>query len=70
VAAVLAACGKAKSTVQNRSARAPRRDTLPAAPPSLETARAVNTIVLDYRSRLEDVIDRGTTPRPASGNGS
>jgi hypothetical protein len=63
VAAVLAACGKAKSTVQIPlgAGTAPATPS-PAAPPSLETARAVNTVVLDYRSRLEDVIDRAALP--------
>lgn len=63
VAAVLAACGKAKSTVQIPLG-ASVAPTTPSetAPPSLETARSVHAVVLDYRSRLEEVIDRAALP--------
>jgi hypothetical protein len=63
VAALLAACGKAKSTVQiplpdgAASATAPQ-----AAGPSPDTARAVSDVVHDYRSRLVEIVDRAALP--------
>jgi len=72
VAAVLAACGKVKRTVQvplpeqNNAASAPgvrmpgEAGLVASANP--EAARAVKTIVLDYRARLKEVVERAALP--------
>jgi hypothetical protein len=64
VAAVLAACGKIKSTVQvpfevagSASGNAPT-----AAAPDPEAARAVKEVVLDYRARFEEILERAALP--------
>jgi hypothetical protein len=63
VSAVLAACGKIKSTVQVPLAAG----AAPAAPPQLarlpdDTAKAVTAIVRDYQSRLAEVVERAAPP--------
>jgi hypothetical protein len=71
VAAVLAACGKAKRTVhaplagEDEAASAPRvrmpgGATIASANP--EAARAIRAIVLDYRARLKEVVGRAALP--------
>ena len=63
VTAVLAACGKVKSTSQLPlvGSAAPAAAT-EIARPSAEIVRAVSDIVQDYRSRLGEVIDRAALP--------
>src|SRR6185295_18192784 len=63
VAAVLAACGKVKSTVQVPLAAGDS----PTAPPqfarlSSEVAQAVSEIVRDYNARLAEVVERAAPP--------
>lgn len=71
VAAVLAACGKVKRTVQAPLAgvaeaasapgvRVPGGGVINSANP--ETASAVRAIVMDYRTRLKEVVDRAALP--------
>jgi hypothetical protein len=63
IAAVLAACGKAKSTTQVPLALGPAAATNPpAAGPSPEVARAVSEVVRDYRTRLAEIVDRAALP--------
>jgi hypothetical protein len=63
VAAVFAVCGKVKSTVQVPLAESTAPTALPkAAKPSPEVARAVNAVVLDYRARLAEIIERAALP--------
>lgn len=71
LAAVLAACGKARRTVQ-----APLVDKVPTAPvpavrlptgtamPSVnpQVAQAVRAVVLDYRARMGEIVDRAALP--------
>jgi hypothetical protein len=78
VAAVLAACGKAKRTVQ-----APLPDAIPTGPvpgvrlptgvavPSVkpEAAMAVRNIALDYRTRLAEIVERALLPHELPANG-
>jgi hypothetical protein len=72
VAAVLAACGKVKRTVQ---VPLPEQNNVASAPgvrmpgevglvasANPEAARAVKTIVLDYRARLKEVVERAALP--------
>ena len=63
VAAVLAACGKAKSTVQVPLSHSPAAEAAPQpATPSPEVAQAVHAVTLDYRARFEQVMDRARLP--------
>jgi hypothetical protein len=63
VAAVLAACGKAKSTVQVPLAAGSASATAPSpAVPSPEIAQAVADVMRDYRARLPEIIDRAALP--------
>jgi hypothetical protein len=61
VAAVFADCGKVKGTVQMplavTSAPEPR-----VAAPNPEVASAVRAVVLDYRTRMEEIVDRAALP--------
>jgi hypothetical protein len=63
VAAILAACGKAKNA---RQVPIPAREPGPATPqatgPSPEAAQALSAVVSDYRARLGDIIDRANLP--------
>jgi hypothetical protein len=77
VAAVLAACGKVKKTMQaplpgetpTASAdRMPTRGVIPSADPN--AALAVKAIVLDYRARLKEVVDRARLPHELPGPGT
>lgn len=63
VATVFTACGKVKNTTQMPLAESqtPATPPKPAAPPP-EIAQAVRAIVLDYRQRLGEVIDRAGLP--------
>jgi hypothetical protein len=63
VATVYAACGKAKNTTQMPLAESqtPAATPRPAAP-APEIAQAVSAVVLDYRKRLGEVIDRAALP--------
>src|SRR5262245_53069263 len=63
VATVYAACGKAKNTTQMPLAES----QTPASPPKLaapepDIARAVSAVVLEYRKRLGEAIDRAAQP--------
>jgi hypothetical protein len=63
VAAVLAACGKIKRTVQVPLAAG----AAPTAPPqfarlSADVAKAVSEVVQDYKARLAEVVDRAAPP--------
>jgi hypothetical protein len=63
VAAVLAACGKIKSTVQVPLAPG----GAPTAPPQLarpspEVAEAVSAVIRDYQARLAEVVERAAPP--------
>ena len=79
VASVLAACGKVKRTVQAplageaEAASAPRV-RMPAGPTiasvNPETAHAVRAIVLDYRARLKQVVERAALPHELPPPGS
>jgi hypothetical protein len=62
VAAVLAACGKVKKTVQAPLVigPAPPRRSLDTASP--EIAHALRAVVHDYRSRMTEVVDRAGMP--------
>jgi hypothetical protein len=63
VAIVLAACGKAKKTTQLPLAESQAPDALPkaaTAPP--EIAQAVSAVVVDYRNRMSEVLDRAALP--------
>jgi hypothetical protein len=63
VAIVLAACGKAKKTTQLPLAETQAPDALPkaaTAPP--EIAQAVSAVVVDYRNRMSEVLDRAALP--------
>jgi hypothetical protein len=71
VAAVLAVYGKAKRTVQAPLSgkaeaasvprvRIPTGGTIASANP--EAARAVRAVVLDYRARLKEIVDRAALP--------
>jgi len=63
VAAVFAVCGKVKSTVQVPLAERGTPTALPkAARPSPDVARTVNAVVLDYRARLAEIIERAALP--------
>jgi hypothetical protein len=63
VAAVLAACGKAKSTMQVQLAMGSPSTTSPPAPaPSSDNVRAVSDVVRDYRTRLLEIMDRAALP--------
>ena len=61
VAAVLAACGKAKSTMQVPLPGGSPSMTSPPAP-SPDIARAVSDVVRDYRTRLLEIMDRAALP--------
>ena len=62
VAAVLAACGRAKKTVQVPLAQAaPASPPAPAAAPP-ETLRAIGEIVVDYKARLAEIVERARLP--------
>jgi hypothetical protein len=63
VAAVLAACGKVESTTQIPLAE--RSETSPGPRPAAvtpEVAQAVSEIIVDYRKRFDEVIDRASLP--------
>ncbi len=60
VAAVLAACGKVKETTQLPLAESAEGSRMAAAAP--DVIRAVGAIVVDYRDRLADVVDRARLP--------
>jgi hypothetical protein len=71
VAAVLAACGKTKRTVQAPLSGKPEAASVPRvrmptgvaiASAKPEAARAVRAIVLDYRARLKEIVDRAALP--------
>jgi len=62
VATVFAACGKAKKTVQvPLSAAAPASHPTPAAAPP-ETLRAIGEIVVDYKARMAEIVERARLP--------
>jgi hypothetical protein len=60
VAAVLAACGKVDETKQIPLAESPAGSAIAAAPRPV--AQAVSAILLDYRNRLTEVVDRAALP--------
>ncbi|MGH6796712.1 MAG: hypothetical protein ACREDH_16300, partial [Methylocella sp.] len=65
VAAVLAACGKVKKTVQVPLPDAPVPTPAPAATSaglSPEAAAAVRAVVIDYRARYSEILDRAALP--------
>jgi hypothetical protein len=64
VSAVLAACGKIKSTVQVpfEVAGASGGNAPTAAALDPEAARVVKEVVLDYRARFEEILDRAALP--------
>jgi hypothetical protein len=63
VAAVLAACGKIKSTVQVPLTAGDAPTAPPQfARPSPEVAQAVSEVITDYRVRLAEVVDRAAPP--------
>lgn len=63
VAAVIAACGKIKSTVQVPLAAVDAPGARPQfARPSPEVARAVSGIVRDFRTRLAEIVERAAPP--------
>ncbi len=63
VAAVLAACGKVKSTVQVPLAAGDASTASPQfARPSPEVAQAVSEVIQDYKARLADVVERAAPP--------
>lgn len=63
VAAVLAACGKVKSTRQVPLADTPETSPAPqAATASPDVARAVTSVVRDYRARFAEVMDQAALP--------
>jgi hypothetical protein len=65
VAAVLRACGKAKSTTQIPMAEdSSQPSTAQRAPP--EIAEAVRAVVLDFRARLPQIFDRANLPHEMS----
>jgi hypothetical protein len=79
MAAVLAACGKARKTVQAPLAgdtptapmlgvRLPTGTVIPSADP--KAALAVRTIVADYRARMQEVVDRAAPPHDLPPPGS
>jgi hypothetical protein len=69
VAAVLEACGKVAETTQMPLADTPQGAAFAAAPP--ETMQAVSAVVVDYRKRLAEVIDRARLPHDLpSGRGA
>src|SRR5439155_15306730 len=67
-AAILAACGKARKTMQVPLPDAAPPTAAPGAPapdgahPSPETLAAVHAIVADYRQRLPETLDRARLP--------
>jgi hypothetical protein len=69
VAAVLAACGKARKTMQIPLTPAEPQSTPSAASANPEAASAIRAIVTDYRGRLKEIIERAALPHdlpPAS----
>jgi hypothetical protein len=63
VAAVLAACGKIKSTVQVPLAAGDAPTAPPQfARPSPEVAQAVSAVIRDYTARLAEVVERAAPP--------
>jgi hypothetical protein len=60
VAAVLAACGKVKETTQIPLAETPRGSEMAAAAPNV--AAAVSAVLIQYRDRFADVVDRANLP--------
>ena len=61
VAIVLAACGKARKTVQIPLGQAAAEHPRPAqAPP--ETLQAVGELIADYKTRLPEILDRANLP--------
>jgi hypothetical protein len=63
VAAVFAACGKAKSTVQLPLGAGPEAGAASSpAGPSPEAAREVAAVVRDFRTRLAEIVDRAALP--------
>ena len=66
---VFAACGTAKNTVQMPLAES-GASARPAAAPNPEVAKAIGTVVQDYRARMEEIVDRAALPHdlpPAAG---
>jgi hypothetical protein len=79
VAAVLAGCGKTKRTVQAPLSGKPEAASVPRvrmptgvaiASAKPEAARAVRAIVLDYRARLKEIVDRAALPHDLPPPGS
>jgi len=63
VAMILAACGKAKSTMQVPLGEAASEQPAPErTAPDPEAARAVAAVVRDYRTRLAEVVQRAALP--------
>lgn len=62
VAAVIAACGKARRTMQIPLTPAGSQSQPSTASASPESANAVRTIVADYRSRLKEIVERAALP--------
>ncbi len=62
VALVLEACGKPRKTVQIPLGEAPAAENLRPAQAPPETLKAVGELVLDYRARLAEIVDRANLP--------
>jgi len=62
VVAIFAACGKVKSTVQVPFPSSSAPTAVQAAAPDPEVAQAVRAVILDYRARLADIVDRAALP--------
>lgn len=63
IAAILAACGKVRETTQlPLPSLATAASTMQAAQADPETARRVGEIVLDYRSRLPEIVEQARLP--------
>jgi len=60
VASVLAACGKVKSTTQVPLAGGPAPSTEHPATP--QVVQAIREVVLDYRARIAEIVDRADLP--------
>jgi hypothetical protein len=62
VAMVLAACGKARKTVQVPLGQPPPAQQPQPAQASPETLKAVGELVLDYRGRMAEIVDQANLP--------
>jgi hypothetical protein len=62
VALVLEACGKPRKTVQIPLGEAPAAENPRPAQAPPETLKAVGELVLDYRARLAEIVDRANLP--------